>query len=115
MKTPGAIVGAVLLAGLFPGPSLTGQTPGGALVWGRVLATSDSLALGGVQVFVEGTGLGVLTDSEGRFSIRGVAVGRTVLRFKHPMYAAGVVEIEAGVGGTQVPVVVLRPTHDPPS
>lgn len=113
MRAPCAIVGAVLLAGLFPGPGLTGQAPGGELVWGTVLAAPDSVALGGVQVFVEGTGLGVLTDSEGRFSIRGVSVGRAVLRFKHPMYAAGVVEIEMAVGGTEVPVVVLRPTHGP--
>ena len=54
-------------------PSWEVRGPGGGdttVVHGYVVANADSTALSGAQVFVPSSGIGVLTDAEGRYSLR---------------------------------------------
>ncbi|CAN5853379.1 TonB-dependent receptor [soil metagenome] len=70
---------ALLLALLLVLPAAPGWAQGGS-VGGVVVAEQSQRPLGGVQVVVEGTGRGTLTDERGRFLITGLSGGEVMLR-----------------------------------
>ena len=60
---------------------------GGGIIRGRVTDAATSAPLVGVQVRVEGTSLGALTDAEGAFTITGAPAGSRVLSTRRLGYA----------------------------
>lgn len=69
---------APLLLLLSP-PTLTAQ----GTVYGRITDAATGAPMAAVQVTVDGTGLGALTDSAGRYRISGVLAGPQVLRARY--------------------------------
>jgi len=62
---------------------------GGGIIRGRVTDAATSAPLVGVQVRVEGTSIGAMTDAEGAFTITGAPAGSRVLSTRRLGYAPG--------------------------
>ena len=76
---------APALTVLFAAGSLAAQETGA--VTGRVTAAATMEPLGQVQVFIEGTGLGTITDDDGRYRITAVPVGDQLVQARLLGYA----------------------------
>jgi outer membrane receptor protein involved in Fe transport len=99
------------------------QTPPAAAVTGRVLDATTNAPVVGAFVAVEGTTLGVVTDTAGRFLLLRVPAGPQALRAERIGYATTRVsvvvpgtgmltqEIRVGVSALQVPGIIV--TADP--
>ncbi|MDZ7309400.1 MAG: TonB-dependent receptor, partial [candidate division KSB1 bacterium] len=89
---------SVLLLG--SGATLEGQTPAArGVIAGSVREATTQEALPGVNLMVEGTSMGTISDSDGRFVIRGVPPGNYRVRASLIGYVAGmsaVLRVTAG-------------------
>ena len=70
---PGWVGGIAILAAMFIAQPLLAQQTG--QITGTVTSAQQALGLGDVQVSIPGTGLGTLTNQDGRFLILNVPVG----------------------------------------
>jgi len=77
-------------------------------ITGRVVAARDGRPLGGVQVFVEGTNLGALTDAQGQFRIGNVPAGEVTVRFQSIGFARGERTVSVAEGQTIALDIELR-------
>ena len=71
-RFPHVMVSLALLAALSADPA-SGQSTG--TIDGTVVDTADGQPIAAAQVFIEGLGLGVVTDADGRYSIPDVPAG----------------------------------------
>lgn len=78
---------ALVLASLVFVDALWGQATG--RIQGQVVDASTRAPLVGAQVSIVGPGLGVLTDNQGRFAIRGVPAGPAEVRAAFIGYRTG--------------------------
>ena len=69
-----------IVASLIPITTARAQQPGLAIVSGRITATGTGQPLADVRVMVVSTSLGVLTNSDGRYTLRGVPTGSIQIR-----------------------------------
>lgn len=92
----GFVVALFALA-LLPG-SLTAQ--GSGTITGRVVDKASQLPVQGVQVRVNGTQRGALTDQEGRFTITGVPAGSYEVSARRVGYGALTQRVTVADGGT---------------
>lgn len=102
MKLPfrsGAIAAAALLLPIGLNQPLEGQETTGR-VTGRVVDAATSRPLSGVQVFVPPTGIGNITDQDGRFVLANVPAGEQTVTAQLVGYKAGevLVTVPAGDG-----------------
>lgn len=74
----GALTGA-LLVGAFTGSNLGAQAQEGTII-GQVVESASGQPIPAAQISVVGTTLGAVTNSEGRYVIRGVRAGSVELR-----------------------------------
>ena len=76
------VVRAVLLAALCGGalPALLGAQSPAASITGRITDAASGQSIAAAQVTVLGTMLGVLTNDQGQYTIRGVTAGRVDVR-----------------------------------
>ncbi len=72
----GTLFGLVLA--LSPPATASAQSEGGT-VQGKVVDAAGNAPVGGAQVFVEGTVIGTLTDSEGAYSLENVPAGEQIV------------------------------------
>src|SRR2546422_3556499 len=75
------------------------QQPTGTIT-GQVIDSATRQPLGGVNVVVEGTGLGAITHEDGTFSILGVPAGTHTLRARRIGYASVPVVVNVSEGST---------------
>lgn len=100
MKLPfrsGAIAAVALLLPIGLYQPLKGQESTGR-VTGRVVDAATSRPLVGVQVFVPPTGIGNITDQNGRFVLANVPVGEHTITAQLVGYAAGEVQVAVPAG-----------------
>lgn len=81
----------LLLAGIFLQITVLAQT---SLISGQVM-TSDFKPISEVNISLEGTDQGTITDSEGSFSLK-VPDGQVILLFSHVSYAPKIIQINVG-------------------
>jgi len=84
---------------LLPTVPLAAQQPAGATVTGRVIVASTTKPIDDAVVQVEGTTLSALSDSLGRYLLRGVEPGPQVLRVTRLGYADSRVAVTVPVRG----------------
>ena len=104
-----SLVGSSLLTILFiglPAAELAGQQAG--QISGQVLSAETQGPLAQVQVLVEGTGLGTLTNAQGSFTIQNVPVGTHQLRAERIGYGTEVLEVTVGADETVSVELELR-------
>ncbi|HET9985373.1 MAG TPA: SusC/RagA family TonB-linked outer membrane protein [Longimicrobiales bacterium] len=89
---------AAVLSGVAALPIAAQQ--GSGRVQGRVTSARDLRALAGAQVFVPGTGIGALTDAQGRYTIAGVPAGRTTVRVQMLGYSGADKSVDVAAGAT---------------
>jgi TonB-dependent starch-binding outer membrane protein SusC len=94
---PLAMALAILLMGLAA--PLNAQEATGSIV-GEVTATLTLRPLAGVQVFIPGTGVGALTNTEGRFLLRNVPSGEHLLRAQAIGFGQSELRVTVSPGGT---------------
>lgn len=85
-------------AGLILFPALGAAQTG--TVAGRVTNSATLGPISGAQVTVEGTGLGGLSDAQGRFSIEGVPAGSQTVNVQYLGFAETTVAVDVVAGGT---------------
>lgn len=78
-------------------------------VAGEVLDANTGQPIPGVQVSVEGTGVGTISNNSGRFVLTSVPAGPQTLRFTYIGYAPATREVTVEAGQTTVENVQLRP------
>jgi TonB-linked SusC/RagA family outer membrane protein len=83
---------------LLAAPALA-VAQGGGIIRGRVTDATTNAPLSGVQVRVEGTSIGALTDAEGAFTITGAPSGSRVLSTRRLGYAPGRAAITVPASG----------------
>jgi outer membrane receptor for ferrienterochelin and colicins len=88
---------ALFAAFLVALPGLSAQT-----VTGRVIDQSSGQPLASVQVFVAGSGIGSLTQQNGRFLLVNVPVGIHSLTAERIGYRSVTAEVTVDAGGTTV-------------
>ena len=88
---------AAMLGVLVP-PAVAQENTG--RVQGRVVAEGSGQPLSGVQIFVPGTGLGTLTNDQGRFLILSVPAGSQTIRAQFIGYATAEQTVSVQSGGT---------------
>jgi TonB-dependent starch-binding outer membrane protein SusC len=91
----------ILLTGMAVGLSVAMQAHAQATgtVEGRVLVERTQQPISGVQVTVEGQGLGALTDRNGRFSISSVPAGEHQVRAQRIGFGAVTLSVTVTSGG----------------
>jgi TonB-dependent SusC/RagA subfamily outer membrane receptor len=97
---------ALAVALLFAASPLLAQA---GQITGEVTNANTGSPLVGVQIAVEGTGIGTLTNNTGRFLIRDVPGGTQTLTFTFIGYAPVSREVVVQPGGTAVVDAELRP------
>ena len=100
MRSFCCLLTAVLLA--LGAPPLDAQE---RLVTGTVTDSSSGLPLEGARITIRGTGVGALTNTSGRFALRGVPAGSTVLTVRIIGYRAA--EVPLAAGQTEVNVSLI--------
>src|SRR5256886_841387 len=83
------------------------QQPTGTIT-GQVIDSATRQPLGGVNVVVEGTGLGAITHEDGTFSILGVPAGTHTLRARRIGYASVPVVVNVSEGSAVSGALVRR-------
>lgn len=96
MSFRGSVTGA-LIALLVAATPLLAQGQEGA-VTGQVTAARTQQPLEGAQVFVEGTQIGGLTGTNGRYRLEGVPTGEVTVRVQMIGYAAAEQTVNVSVG-----------------
>jgi TonB-dependent SusC/RagA subfamily outer membrane receptor len=79
-------------------PAVVPQPTG--VITGLVVAASDARPLASVQVSIPGTGLGVVSDSQGRYTISGVPAGEVTVRAQLLGYRTEERTVTVGSGET---------------
>src|SRR2546421_7671163 len=92
------LAGALLCAAAAPTP-VCAQQPWGTIT-GQVIDSATRQPLVGVNVVLEGTGLGAITREDGTFSIVGVPAGTHTLRARRIGYASVPVVVNVSEGAT---------------
>src|SRR5437763_11615773 len=92
------LAGALLCAAAAP-TSMCAQQPSGTIT-GQVVDSATRQPLVGVNVVLEGTGLGAITREDGTFSIVGVPVGTHTLRARRIGYGSVPVVVNVSEGAT---------------
>jgi TonB-linked SusC/RagA family outer membrane protein len=105
IKTGVAIPFVLLLA--VAGP-LAGQQTG--RITGRVVDASSNRPLVGVQVFVPPTGIGNLTDQDGRYLLQNVPVGTATVTAQLVGHRQGETTVQVAAGETVVANIQLEET-----
>lgn len=100
-------LGAAIAFLLLLLPSMASAQADGE-IRGRVIDATTRQAVGGAQVFVRGTDLGSLTDSNGTFLIEGVPVGTQTVVAQLIGYGTQTRDVEVGAGETAQVTVRLR-------
>ncbi len=93
-----SLAGALLCAAASLAPA-GAQQPTGTIT-GQVIDSATRQPLGGVNVVVEGTGLGAITREDGTFSIVGVPAGTHTLRARRIGYGSVPVVVNVSEGST---------------
>ena len=91
------LVGGVLAAVLLLGSNLDAQQ-----VTGRVTDTQTGQPITAVQVFIEGSGIGALTQANGRYLLLNVPAGTHTLSAERIGYASANRQIDVAAGQTVV-------------
>ncbi len=91
-----------LLPALVAGLLLAIASPAAAqgVISGQVLDEANGLAVTGVAIRVDATGLGAISDRSGRFVITGVPAGRRTLTTRYLGYAPATQQVEVVDGRT---------------
>lgn len=87
---------AILLLALAAPGVLQAQTTG--TVTGQITDAQSGAPLGQVQVYLEGAGLGSLSNAQGRFTLANVPAGNYTIRAERLGYQAGSGEISVAAG-----------------
>lgn len=106
-RTPRGWALAVLTAALLPATPLAAQQTG--QVRGTVTGTSLGRPLASVEVYVEGTGIGQLTDAQGEFVLRNVPAGTQTVIASIIGYGRGRQQVQVPAGGTATVDFALTP------
>lgn len=99
------VIASVLL--LFSSAAVSAQATGS--VTGTVVDVETMQPLAGAQVFVPGTRLGTLVNSEGRFLIVGVPTGEQTVRVELIGYGSGEMTVTVPPDGSAVAEFQLQP------
>lgn len=83
---------ALAVLSCFVTEPASAQAEGGTIT-GRVTAEGTGQPLAGATVVVSGTGLGAVTNREGRFQVRGVPPGTHQLQFRYLGYRTHTVSV----------------------
>jgi len=99
-----------LLPAFVAGLLLAFATPAAAqgVISGQVLDDVNGLAVTGVAVRVEATGLGAISDRSGRFTITGVPAGRRTVVTRYLGYAPVTQQVEVADGRTVTVTLRLK-------
>lgn len=89
------VAAAALAAGAAPQPIVAQET---ATIAGTVTDVQSGEAISGAQVSVSGTGIGGLTNAEGRYLIRNVPPGAVSLRVEYLGYSSQQREVTVSAG-----------------
>jgi TonB-dependent SusC/RagA subfamily outer membrane receptor len=87
---------AVIMCVLAPAPTRAQAGDSAGSVAGRVVEALTNAPISDVQVFIEGTTVGTVTDAEGRFRITGITSPRVTLAFRKLGFAPQTREVNAG-------------------
>ena len=90
---------SVLAAGLAAAPGLVAAQQGGVIT-GRVTEEGSGRALASVRVYLEGSGLGTLTNGSGRFLLTNAPAGTHTLTAERVGYRPASERITVAEGGT---------------
>jgi outer membrane receptor protein involved in Fe transport len=93
---------AALLLLALPTVAVPAAAQQGAVVQGTVVAAEGGAPLAAVSVTIPGTGLGVLSDAQGRYRIAGVPAGRMELVARRLGYESGAQSVDLVAGGVSV-------------
>lgn len=93
----------------YPEMHVDPPPPDTVLIHGYVRAAADSLPLGGAEVTIPGTGLGLLTTQSGSYEIRVPESLAKQIRFQLVGYTSEILPIEVGEEGIARIDVQLRP------
>ncbi|MDH5759946.1 MAG: SusC/RagA family TonB-linked outer membrane protein [Gemmatimonadota bacterium] len=105
MVTRGGLIAALALAlGWSPASAQTGQ------LVGSVRDAASQRPLEAVQVYIEGTGIGALTNAAGRFLLLNVPAGEVTLRAEIVGYRSGTQTVTVAVGQSTVVDFALQQT-----
>jgi outer membrane receptor for ferrienterochelin and colicins len=104
-----ARIGVLLLALLGPFAASTAAGQGGT-VSGQVREAGSMRPLGGVQVVVEGTGFGTLTNGAGQYTLQGVTPGTQSLAATSATHTAAHLSVQVTAGGTATVDFLLQPS-----
>lgn len=88
-----------LIVGLFCAARLSAQNPTGTIS-GRVVDSTTQQPLSDVSVFVEGTGRGAVTGSDGTFTIGAVPAGTHTVRARRIGFSSPAQTVTVPAGGT---------------
>jgi TonB-dependent starch-binding outer membrane protein SusC len=94
------------LVGLLWAAVIGAQTPEGTIT-GRILDNATHTPLAGVSVFIQGTGRGTVTASDGTFRLSGVPTGTQAVRTRQIGYTPQVRNIAIGTGVTALGDLLL--------
>ena len=97
MRSRSCLLGAVVLAVLLITPSLGAQQ-----ITGRVLDQQTGAPLAAVQVFVAGSGIGALSQQNGRYLLLNVPAGPHTLTAQRIGYRQATAEVTVAAGETVV-------------
>jgi len=97
MRLRSCLFGAVVLAVLLIGPELGAQQ-----VTGRVADQNTGQPLAAVQVFIAGSGIGALSQQNGRYLLLNVPAGATTLTAQRIGYRSVTVQVTVVAGETLV-------------
>ncbi|MBI4520765.1 MAG: carboxypeptidase-like regulatory domain-containing protein, partial [Gemmatimonadetes bacterium] len=97
MRVIRVLIGFALLLGVTSWSSAEAQQATGSLT-GVVTDGASGRPLSAAQVFIEGTGLGGLTNASGRYLIVNVPAGQHRLRVERIGYTAGVQQVTVTAG-----------------
>lgn len=88
-------------------PAARGQKPASGEIRGRVITRSE-VPIPGAEVMVLGDSLSALTDSGGRFVLRGVSPGEHVIRVRRVGFRAEYLAATLAVGERKEVLIALR-------
>src|SRR5687768_5122460 len=95
-----ATIGALAAAFALVVPQVSAQQTGS--VTGRVTEAQSGAPLAAVQLFIAGSGIGVLSQQNGRYLLLNVPAGTHTLSAQRIGYRAATQQITVAAGGTVV-------------